>query len=128
MFKTYVYRAAATAGAALFTVGVLAGSARASTNASYVGYGHTTSGTSVWCVQHLVNDYRRAAGELPISEDSSWGQETFGAVEEFQRVVYGNLQVDGVVGPQTGNKLLNYDATDKYANRGYCYGYIPTTW
>ncbi|MFD7020400.1 hypothetical protein [Streptomyces sp. NPDC059928] len=25
-------------------------------------------------------------------------------------------------------KLLNYDATDGYANQGYCYGYDPTTW
>ena len=36
--------------------------------------------------------------------------------------------LDGVVGQQTGNKLLNYAATDKYADHGYCYGYIPTTW
>jgi hypothetical protein len=128
MLKTYAHRAAVVAGAALLSVCALAGSASASTGASYIGYGHTTSGTSVWCVQHLVNDYRRLAGEPLIDEDSSWGPQTFGAVEEFQHNVYGNLQVDGVVGPQTGNKLLNIDWTDQYANTGGCYGYIPTTW
>ncbi|MFG2142870.1 peptidoglycan-binding protein [Streptomyces sp. NPDC048696] len=128
MFKKYASRAAAVAGATIFAVGAMAGSASASTGASYVGYGHVTSGTPVWCVQHLVNDYRRAAGETPISEDNSWGPQTDAAVREFQSVVNGNLQVDGVVGPQTGNKLLNYDWTDQYANKGYCYGYVPTTW
>ncbi|MFF7339737.1 peptidoglycan-binding protein [Streptomyces sp. NPDC008163] len=126
MFKTYAFRAAAVAGAALLTVGALSGSASASTSSSYVGYGHVTSGTPVWCVQHLVNDYRRAAGERQISEDNVWGQETYTAVKEFQSI--SSLQVDGVVGPQTGNKLLNFDWTDKYAHTGYCYGYVPTTW
>ncbi|MFD9688928.1 peptidoglycan-binding protein [Kitasatospora sp. NPDC059146] len=127
MIKNVIGRGLVAAAAlTLATVG-LTGTAQASTTAPWLGYGHTTSGTGVWCVQHLVNDYLRAGSSPTIDEDSQWGPKTDGAVRDFQAHVYGNLQQDGIVGPQTGSKLLNYDWTDPYAGpNGSCRPFVPT--
>ncbi|MFE6868744.1 peptidoglycan-binding protein [Kitasatospora sp. NPDC057692] len=116
--------ALATAGASVLG---LTGSANAVPGAAYLGYGHTTSGTGVWCVQHLVNDYLRLGGRATIAEDGQWGPKTDAAVRSFQQGVLGSGQADGVVGPQTGSKLMNVDWTDPYAGpNGHCLPYVPT--
>ncbi|MEU3567861.1 peptidoglycan-binding protein [Kitasatospora sp. NPDC036755] len=117
--------ALAMAGASVLGV---AGSADAAPGAPYLGYGHTTSGTGVWCVQHLVNDWLRLGGRSTIDEDGQWGPKTDGAVRYFQQSILGSAQADGVVGPQTGNKLMNIDWTDPYGGPdGSCRPFIPTT-
>ncbi|WP_045692495.1 peptidoglycan-binding domain-containing protein [Streptomyces rubellomurinus] len=127
MLKKSIRRGLVAAAALTLSTAALAGTAQASTTAAWLGYGHTTSGTGVWCVQHLVNDYRRAAGEAAIGEDSQWGPQTDGAVREFQQVVLGSSQADGVVGPATGSKLMNYDWNDSYAGpNGACKPFVPT--
>ncbi|WP_042381859.1 peptidoglycan-binding domain-containing protein [Streptacidiphilus melanogenes] len=127
MYKKLIGRGLVAATALALSTVALAGTAQASTSAPWLGYGHTTSGTGVWCVQHLVNDYLRLSGRPTIAEDSQWGPQTEGAVRGFQQAVYGNLQVDGIVGPQTGSKLMNEDWTDPYAGpNGQCLPYVPT--
>ncbi|MGW0964779.1 peptidoglycan-binding domain-containing protein [Streptomyces sp. NPDC002516] len=112
--------------AAVAVVSLSTGPASAVVGAPYVGDGHSKNATAVWCVQHLVNDYRRRAGSPAISEDSVWGPQTRNAVYDFQANTDNTGPADGVVGPLTGRGLLNYDATDRFAGHGYCYGYLPT--
>ncbi|GAB7184969.1 hypothetical protein ATKI12_4800 [Kitasatospora sp. Ki12] len=127
MLKKSIRRGLVAAAALTLSTAALAGTAQASTGAAWLGYGHTTSGTGVWCVQHLVNDYLRASGQATISEDSQWGPRTDGAVRNFQQVFLGSSQADGVVGPATGSKLLNYDWTDSAAGpNGSCQPFVPT--
>ncbi|MGA5818330.1 peptidoglycan-binding domain-containing protein [Kitasatospora sp. NPDC094028] len=127
MIKNSIRRGlVAVAGLALSTA-ALTGTAQASTTAPWLGYGYTTSGDGVKCVQHLVNDYRRAAGLVDITEDSQWGPQTDDAVRNFQQVILGSSQADGIVGPATGSKLLNYDWNDPAAGpNGYCQPFVPT--
>lgn len=90
-----------------------------------IGYG--SSGPGAWCVQQGL-DY--AANVLHIIPDSplvdgSFGLQTKEAVEEFQAA--GNTTVDGIVGPNTGDLLLD----DEWDNGQYdwvetCFPYIPT--
>ncbi|MEU1629831.1 peptidoglycan-binding domain-containing protein [Streptomyces sp. NPDC020096] len=128
MIKKSISRVLVAATALTLSTAALAGTAQASTTAPWLGYGYTTSGSGVWCVQHLVNDYLRLGGQPTIGEDGQWGPQTDGAVRNFQQHVFGNLQVDGTVGPQTGSKLLNVDWTDAYSGpNGYCQQFIPTT-
>ncbi|MEU9045960.1 MULTISPECIES: peptidoglycan-binding domain-containing protein [unclassified Kitasatospora] len=128
MIKKSIGRGLVAAVALTLSTAALAGTAQASTTAPYLGYNHTTSGTGVWCVQHLVNDYLRLSGEATISEDSQWGPQTDAAVRNFQQAVLGSSQADGVVGPRTGSKLMNVDWTDPYAGpNGSCLPFIPTT-
>ncbi|MEV5970434.1 peptidoglycan-binding domain-containing protein [Streptomyces sp. NPDC051921] len=102
------------------------GTASAQVGAPYVGDGYSNNKNAVWCVQHLVNDYRRAAGKAAVAEDSVWGPQTRSAVIDFQANTDNTGPADGIVGPLTGRGLLNYDATDIYAGHGYCFGYLPT--
>lgn len=111
---------------AAVTASMAVGSASAQVGAPYVGDGYSNNIHAVWCVQHLVNDYRRAAGEPAISEDNLWGPQTRNAVIDFQANTDNTGPADGVVGPLTGRGLLNYDGTDVYAGHGYCFGYLPT--
>ncbi|GAA5004468.1 hypothetical protein GCM10025734_42790 [Kitasatospora paranensis] len=55
MFKRKLARLAVLGGATLMAVGGGLASAEASTSASYIGYGYSTSGSGVWCVQHALN-------------------------------------------------------------------------
>jgi hypothetical protein len=127
MIKKSISRALVAVTALMLSAAGLADTAQASTTAPWLGYNHTTSGTGVWCVQHLVNDYLRVDGQATIAEDGQWGPNTDGAVRNFQQTVLGSSQADGVVGPQTGSKLMNYDGTDPYAGPdGSCMPYVPT--
>ncbi|MFI9362999.1 peptidoglycan-binding protein [Kitasatospora sp. NPDC053057] len=123
--------ATAVAGATLVT---LAGPASANPNAPTIGYGNVTSGAAVWCVQHnfnyFINNWTNHA--FPnIAEDSQWGPETNAAIVWFQK--YKELQPDGLVGPQTGERVLilgdpYYTGNDTYyPQNSYCWKYIPST-
>ncbi|MFJ9693915.1 peptidoglycan-binding protein [Kitasatospora sp. NPDC101183] len=115
-------------GALLLSTAAVAGTAQASTTAPYLGYGRTTSGTGVWCVQHLVNNWLHLSGQPTIDQDSQWGPKTDAAVRTFQASVLGSSQADGIVGPQTGTRLLNVDWNDPYSGpTGSCRPFIPTT-
>ncbi|WP_051711414.1 peptidoglycan-binding domain-containing protein [Streptomyces sp. NRRL S-350] len=128
MIKKSIGRGLVAAAALTLSTAALAGTAQASTTAPWLGYNHTTSGTGVWCVQHLVNDYLRLSGEATILEDGQWGPNTDSAVRDFQQNVLGSSQADGVVGPKTGSKLMNFDWHDSYAGpNGSCLPFIPTT-
>ncbi|MFD5815742.1 peptidoglycan-binding domain-containing protein [Streptomyces sp. NPDC127038] len=124
--KNFLGRVVCGAAAAVAVMSLSAGPASAVVGASYVGDGHSKNAHAVWCVQHLVNDYRRRAGSAAIAEDSVWGRQTRDAVYDFQANTDNSGPADGVVGPLTGRGLLNYDATDIYAGHGYCFDYLPT--
>ncbi|MGW1070841.1 peptidoglycan-binding domain-containing protein [Streptomyces aureus] len=112
--------------AAVAVMGLSTAPASAVVGAPYIGDGRSNNAHAVWCVQHLVNDYRRRAGSPAIAEDSVWGKQTKNAVYDFQANTDNTGSPDGIVGPLTGRGLLNYDATDTYAGHGPCFGYLPT--
>ncbi|WP_225447068.1 peptidoglycan-binding protein [Streptacidiphilus sp. PB12-B1b] len=72
----------------------------------------------------------------PLSEDGSWGPQTESAARAFQTdvTVMGlhNLQADGIVGPQTGEAILEegnpYYTGNGHSTSAYCYGYILSEW
>ncbi|GHI06274.1 hypothetical protein AQI88_36365 [Streptomyces cellostaticus] len=112
--------------------------AEAKPGASYIGYNHVTSGTPVWCVQRSLNyiidghNWPSMYGNPPygkLDEDGAWGTKTYQTVKWFQAWAVGGTP-DGVVGPQTGQQIL--DRGDPYYNGsswngwGYCYDYVPS--
>ncbi|MFB8177658.1 peptidoglycan-binding protein [Streptomyces sp. NPDC055966] len=109
------------------------GIANASTTAPYVGYGYSTKYNAVLCVQHNLNyafQNTPLANQNPpaqLAEDGIWGNKTWGAVEWFQSKT--NIQVDGIVGPNTGDWLAGYgDPSSLGSPYRPCYPYIPTSW
>lgn len=111
-------------------------SAGADPNAPYIGYGYTTSGDGVWCVQYNLNwiiaHHSFSSADAPpyrtLSQDGRWGPRTDANVRWFQRW-YGDLGVDGVVGNGTGTALLvsgdlDYNG-DPWKGPGYCYWKMP---
>ena len=113
---------ASTAVAAAIVAGG-ATAAHANTSAHYLGYGYTNNAHGVWCVQSILNHTDKAG----LTLDSDFGYDTEGAVEDFQTEHH--LSPDGVVGPKTGNALLNAFATYQHTTvwNAYCRQYIPTT-
>ncbi len=110
-----------SAAAALVTVGVLSGTAQAVPNSGslYVGYGRSNAYASVKCVQQISNSLHYQTGYHTVAVDGSFGRDTYGAILAVQK--WAGLQQDGVVGPQTGNVMI--EATkDEYG----CYPYLPT--
>ncbi|MFD8597544.1 peptidoglycan-binding protein [Kitasatospora sp. NPDC059646] len=118
MLKRQLSRMVVVGGVALAAVCGSLATAEASTSAPYIGYGYSTSGSGVWCVQHELN-HAIGAG---LSEDGQFGPATYNALVSFQ--ARRGLQADGVVGPQTGSALIG--AGDPYYG-GYCYSYIRTS-
>ncbi|MFE2141227.1 peptidoglycan-binding protein [Streptomyces sp. NPDC059456] len=131
-----VRNAAALAVAGVVVLGT-ASAASAAPGAPYLGYGHTTSGNGVWCVQHninfLVNQlYAQGTITTPppyrtLAEDRAWGPKTDANVRWFQKMV--RVDQDGVVGPATGSRLLTlgdqgYNGSS-LSGRGYCWNYLP---
>ncbi|MFD9092170.1 hypothetical protein [Streptomyces collinus] len=115
----------------------VAGSADASSGAAWLGYGHTTSGSGVWCVQHNLNymiDSHAWADDYPdppygkIAEDSVWGRRTDATVRWLQGWLTFETP-DGVVGPNTGSVLIS-NGDPKYVGtwntgHGYCWDRLP---
>ncbi|WP_236653683.1 peptidoglycan-binding domain-containing protein [Streptacidiphilus melanogenes] len=131
-------RVGITMGAAALALAASAVGAHASTTASWIGDGYPNNTHGVWCVQHSLNYFQRTVGpamkyQIPvIAEDGIWGPQTKRAVVLFQEdMAVGNLQADGVVGPKTGDALI--ETGDQYYNgyngeyaTGYCADYVPT--
>nr|WP_202540873.1 peptidoglycan-binding domain-containing protein [Streptomyces sp. SID2563] len=117
-------RAAVVTVAALSAV-ALAGPAQAVSTAPYVAYGDT--GTAVKCVQIAVN----VADEVHvgITVDGIWGARTEERVRAFQRDNSQDipLDVDGVVGPNTGDVMLDYIAAYALNWLNTCYYALPTS-
>ncbi|MCD2187846.1 peptidoglycan-binding domain-containing protein [Actinomycetospora soli] len=118
--------AVACGAAAAVSLGSLAtaGTASAAENVPYIGPDSTSlelngypgfvgnSGFAVECVQRA----------LLAKPDGDYGQETYEAIKTFQKLH--GLEVDGVVGPQTGDRLIP-SLPDAYKDS--CYDVIPTT-
>ncbi|MEU8925884.1 peptidoglycan-binding domain-containing protein [Kitasatospora sp. NPDC048545] len=121
----------AAAGMALVVGG---GTASANPNAAYIGYGHVTSGTPVWCVQQMLNYIASNSHPGPpapgtIAQDNSFGPDTYAMVEWLQTANNAQpnasrLDVDGVVGPATGTVILSWASRDYYQD--YCKAYVPS--
>jgi hypothetical protein len=111
-------------GAALLAVGLSAGSAAASSDASLIGDGQPNNTHGVWCVQHLINDVAKQHGRATVDEDGAWGPRTRDQVVWFQELV--GVRDDGVVGPFTGDNVL-YRGDQYYGGpNGYCFTYVPS--
>ncbi|GAA3234595.1 peptidoglycan-binding domain-containing protein [Streptomyces lavendulae] len=105
-----------------------AATASANPNAAWLGYGYTTSGKGVWCVQQDLNKvidkgvWRGWASTPPpygnIAEDGAWGRQTAATVKWFQSWL--GSGADGIVGPETGSLLLSNSE-----GNSYCWGLIP---
>lgn len=117
----------------LMASGGMAGSANAWVGGSYVRYGD--SGPGAWCVQHGLDAMDR--GDIWVVQDGQFGPATLAAVKKFQGIF--GLAQDGVVGPATGQQLMDAMYRD-YASNGAdgdvspwgwyslqgCYGNLPT--
>jgi hypothetical protein len=132
--KTRIAKAAtatAVAGAALLT---LAGPASASPSAPSLGDGYDNNTHAVWCVQHNLNDFLNravSAHPAPVAEDGTLGPQTKAGVEWLQSgtMLDGQrLQVDGIVGPLTGDAIVANGDPYYIGWGGYCWQYIPTTY
>jgi peptidoglycan hydrolase-like protein with peptidoglycan-binding domain len=114
----YGLRTAAIAGMASAGILISVTAASASTTAPYVRDGDR--GYAVWCVQYALN---RVYPRLHLDEDSKFGPATLAGVKQLQRDGY--LEVDGIVGPETGNLIAGADSS--YNDPG-CESVIPTTY
>ncbi|WP_406060441.1 peptidoglycan-binding protein [Streptomyces sp. NBC_01077] len=124
MLKKIAAKAGLALGVAALVVGGTSGPAAAVEGAGYVGYGYSTSGSNVWCAQHLVNDIARKYGRAEIAEDGQWGPATKAQIVWLQDRL--GLKPDGIVGPLTGNWLL-YSGDQYYGSpNGYCFWYLPS--
>ncbi|MFI6153770.1 peptidoglycan-binding protein [Kitasatospora sp. NPDC051170] len=125
--RTFTKAGLVAASAVLLATGTT-GTAHASPNAGYIGYGYANDRNGVWCVQHLLNLYANWIGDPDrISEDAAWGPQTYARVVWFQKKR--DIQpADGIVGPQTGNVIV-YSIDGTWGGQsGYCWKYIPTGW
>ncbi|MDI2126016.1 peptidoglycan-binding domain-containing protein [Yinghuangia seranimata] len=132
MIKQYATRLGVLVAAIAMAVGISGGTANASPNAPWIGWAYTTSGTPVWCVQHLLNN-SWAPLSPPLAEDGYWGPKTERRVREYQEYLrswysMGDTQVDGIVGPHTGHMLLLENYRSVGPGTGPCYDFVPSGW
>lgn len=115
-------RGGVVAASAAVLIATNAVSAGAQPGVRNIRYGD--SGNGVHCVQMALNLWGRAHDGWTgrISEDAPFGEETRGALLNFQR--QNNLSADAVVGPRTGN-ILYYNYL-KPAGYAWCYYQVPT--
>lgn len=126
MLKKYAARAGVVVGAAAMVAGATMGTAGAAEGVGYIGYGNTTSGSGVWCVQHQANSIAAKAGRATVDEDGAWGPKTQAQVKWVQDRM--GMKTDGIVGPETGNALLRYGDQYYGGKDGYCTALIPSDW
>ena len=69
--------------------------------ASYVGYGHITSGDQVKTAQYYLNKYGYG-----LSTDGQFGAKSQSAIVAFQKAH--SLSADGIIGSATWHALWNY--------------------
>ncbi|MGW2786301.1 peptidoglycan-binding domain-containing protein [Streptomyces populi] len=119
---TRIASAMGALGLAGATVLMAGSNAHASYSAPYVRYG--MQGKAVFCVQYgLRQAGLGTVGDL-VTTDGVWGPRTDNAVRELQ--ARAGLQVDGVVGRQTGDIIFRAIARDQPANARDCWDYVPT--
>ena len=109
--------------------------AHAATGLNYLEEG--SYGAGVACAQWAENWYLDPQyPHVPIAVDGSFGPKTYAETKWFQEQE--GLSQDGVIGPQTGGKVIavinqymNYDGDLKIWN-GYwlsdCYYHVPTSY
>ncbi|MER6123975.1 peptidoglycan-binding domain-containing protein [Streptomyces sp. NPDC001795] len=113
-------------GAVLIGTGLAAAApvAGAAPGVSDIAYG-SGNRTGVLCVQHGINDWAQRTGQgRPLAEDHDFGANTRTWVRKFQSASH--LAVDGIVGKNTGNSILD-NLTGDSTWRANCYDYIPST-
>ena len=86
----------------------------------------------VECVQEGVNNWARRTGHgTPLWVDGKFGSNTLTWVKKFQYASFGQSGVDGIVGPRTGNSLLDNLKGDDNGGinwRSRCIDYLPSTY
>lgn len=100
--------------------------AQAASNVGNIGYG--AHGPGVWCVQQAL-DFAASNGWIPASPtvDGFFGTQTKLAVKEFQAQDLKNAPVDGIVGPITGQALLQAEWDNGHTEWVQeCFPYIPS--
>ncbi|MET9962260.1 peptidoglycan-binding domain-containing protein [Streptomyces sp. NPDC006326] len=113
--------AAVAAIATALAGGVLAAPASAAPGVSNISVGSGNT-HGVWCVQLAVNNWAERTGQgRPLVQDGKFGTNTKTWVVKFQKA--SGLGADGIVGPSTGNSILDNDG----GYRAYCYDYVPST-
>jgi peptidoglycan hydrolase-like protein with peptidoglycan-binding domain len=109
------------------TMTTLAGTANAQDGIGNIKFGD--NGAGVKCVQEGVDDWAKRTGRgWPLAVDGDFGSQTRTWVEHFQSV--SGPHVDGIVGNNTGNSILDNLQGDHRLNydwRSNCYFYIPST-
>lgn len=115
-------RGAVVVASAAVAVAGFAGTASAKPGVPDLSYG--SQGMGVKCVQLAVNWAN--AFPLDLDVDGVWGKQTQYGVVAFQRWKLGDAQADGIVGPNTGDKM--YDALRAHDDKtaAYCLAYLPT--
>ena len=99
------------AGLALATTAV----ASADPGVGVIGPRPSSNGDGVRCIQQALG--------VPV--DGKYGDQTYGGVKQFQKA-HPPLQVDGAVGPETGDALLRDPATSARMTSG-CSSHLPST-
>ncbi|MEV7770741.1 peptidoglycan-binding domain-containing protein [Kitasatospora sp. NPDC086791] len=106
------------------------GTAQATTDMPYVGYGYRNLPAAVKCAQQFVNLF--SGIRTPIIEDGRFGQETDWGIRQFQHRMVStgqyNLSVDGVVGKATGSAMLQlaWRSGIRDARYGQCWAALPS--
>ncbi|MET9398474.1 peptidoglycan-binding domain-containing protein [Kitasatospora sp. NPDC002965] len=113
-----IKRAAVVTATAALSVTVLAGTASARPSVGEIAYGDR--GTGVKCVQLALN----ASLHSGLQTDGIWGARTETAVRQFQQAKH--LDVDGIVGVQTGSQLLEVIVRNEHAWGTTCWENLPT--
>jgi Putative peptidoglycan binding domain len=110
--------------ASLSVVGFVANTAHAGTN--WIGPRRHNNSAAVMCVQNAING---AFQYNDVVVDGRFGPATYQAVADFQSFLNDqedqNLEIDGIVGPATGDWVVAYDGLygENYYN--YCRGLVP---
>jgi peptidoglycan hydrolase-like protein with peptidoglycan-binding domain len=115
------WQAAAVSAAVAAVTAVATGTADAAI--ANIGLGSTNT-HGVWCVQYGVNNFFEALhpGQRPLPQDHIFGPQTEDGVRWFQAATEND--VDGVVGPATGEDILAWDADSNHTD-DYCADYVP---
>lgn len=74
-------------------------------NTTYVGYGYTTSGDAVHCLQILLDVYAEDYSKPSVAVDGIFGPNTQNLLLTFQSAM--GLSSDGIAGPNTWNTLVS---------------------
>lgn len=111
-------------------VGALAPGAQAAPNVPDIARGSRNT-VGVKCVQEGVDDWAKRTGRgWPLAVDGVFGDNTKKWVEKFQTASFGASGADGIVGPRTGNSILdnlNGDTRQGFHWRSECYNQIPSS-